>query len=181
MFTKTTRLIIRDFEREDFASLLAISGDPEVFRLNDFVPADEDKLREWLDETIVSNAQQPRSSHMCAILLTATNALIGWIGFGVPSEPGHGDIDFGYALNRAYWNQGYTTEAVRGMLAYCFDVVGARVVTAYHMDLNPASGRVMRKAGMHLDAAQMTGRTNGEVHYIVTADEWRTSRDSRES
>jgi len=174
MFTETPRLLIRDLEREDLAGLLAISSDPAVSSMNEgYLPADEAALGKWLDETMEHNARQPRQSHNCAVILKATSQLIGYIGFGVPSEPGQGDIDFGYALNHAYWNQGYMTEAVRSMLAYCFDVIGAHTVTAYHLDFNPASGRVMQKAGMRLDQDKMHDQQAGEVHYILTAEDWR--------
>ena len=176
MFTETTRLIIRDVQRADLLSLLAISSDPEVFRTNDVLPADEAKLREWLDDTIAHNAQAPRRSHTCAIVLKATDQVIGWVGFIVPSDLRKDNVDFGYAINRAYWNQGYMTEAVRTMLAYCFDVIGASAVSAYHMKFNPSSGKVMQKAGMRLDDVMMAGRTDDEVHYIITAHDSHASQ-----
>lgn len=173
MLTETIRLILRDLQHDDLADLLAITSDPEVFRTNDYLPAEEATLRKRLDEILWHNAQEPRHSHNCAIVLKTTNELIGWIGFGAPSDLRKSDIDFGYSLNRAYWNRGYMTEAVRGMLAYCFDVVGAQTVTAYHMDNNPASGRVMQKAGMRLYDAMMRDHTEGQVHYVITAIDWR--------
>ncbi len=172
MFAETPRLILRDLQQDDFAALHAISSDPEVFRMNNFVPADEAQLREWLQDPISSDTETPPSGALCAILLKSTSAMIGWIGFGPPNKRGLCDLDFGYALNRAYWNQGYMTEAVRGMLAYCFDIVGAQTITASHRSYNPASGRVMQKAGMRLDEALTCSRADGEVYYIVTADVW---------
>lgn len=173
MFTETPRLILRDLTRADFAALYAISSDPEVFRMNDFVPCDEAQLREWLQDPIASDNETPPSGAMCAIVLKATNAMIGWIGFGPPGEPRYCDLDFGYALNRTYWNQGYMTEAVRGMLAYCFDALGAQTIRATHREYNPASGRVMQKAGMQFDEALTRDRADGEVYYVITADDWR--------
>lgn len=173
MFTETTRLILRDLQRDDFAGMFAISSDPEVFRTNDGVPADEAKLREWLDDAVRQNTEQPRTVHLCALVLKLTNTIIGWVGFGPPDKPGHCDLDFGYALNRAYWNQGYMTEGVRGMLGYCFDVLGAQTIRANHSEHNPASGRVMQKAGMYRDDVMTRDRADGEVYYVVTADDWR--------
>ena len=71
------------------------------------------------------------------------------------------------------------TEAVRGILAYCFDTLDAQIVTAFHLDNNPSSGRVMLKAGMRLYDEVMQGRTDGEVHYVITAEDWRSSKDVR--
>lgn len=115
----------------------------------------------------------PSMGGMCAIVLKAPNEMIGWIGFGPSSEPNRCDFDIGYALNRAYWNQGYMTEAVRALLAYGFDVLGVKIVRATHRDYNPASGRVMQKAGMRFDEAMTRAKADGEVYYVITAGDWR--------
>jgi ribosomal-protein-alanine N-acetyltransferase len=172
MHTETPRLTIRDLQKGDLFDLLALSSDPEVSSTNDYLPANEASLREWLEGTLLSEAQQPRNAHHSAIMHRATDQMIGWIGLQLSHDPHPGRVDFGYALGPAYWNQGYMTEALRGMLAYCFDVLEARTVTAFHLDANPASGRVMHKAGMRLDDDVMRDRTDGEVHYVITADDW---------
>jgi len=56
--------------------------------------------------------------------------------------------EVGYILSKDYWGQGLMTEALKAILIYLlqdanFNRVAARFVTA-----NPASGRVMAKAGM---------------------------------
>jgi [ribosomal protein S5]-alanine N-acetyltransferase len=176
MLTETPRLNIRDLQREDFANLLTISSDPEVSRTNDYLSADETALREWLEETLTSEAQEPRNSHHSAILLKENDQMIGWIGLQISHEPQPGLVEFGYALGHAHWNQGYMTEAVHGMLAYCFDVLEVQTVTAFHLQANAASGRVMLKAGMRLYDEMMLDRTDDEVHYVVSADEWKNVR-----
>lgn len=174
MFTQTPRLTLRDLCSGDLHALLAISGDENVQRMMEgYLPANESDLGEWLAGTIQHNEQQPRLSHNCAIVLKDTGQVIGWIGFGVPEEPAQGSFDFGYAMNQAFENRGYMTEAVRAMLAYCFDTLGAESVSAYHMDFNPASGRVMQKAGMQRYDAAMKDHASGEVHYIITREMWR--------
>lgn len=174
MLTETTRLLLRDLRADDLESLLAISSDANVQRMMEgYLPENEADLREWLVGTIHHNEQMPRLSHNCAIVLKHTGQVIGWIGFGVPSEPVEGQLDFGYAMNPAFENRGYMTEAVKAMLAYCFEVVGAESVSAYHMDFNPASGRVMTKAGMQQQDVPMKDHESGEVHYTMTRDMWR--------
>lgn len=174
MLTETARLIIRDLQHDDLHSMLAISSDENVQRMMEsYLPGNERELREWLAGTIAHNEQIPRLSHNCALVLKDTGQVIGWIGFGVPGEPAKGSIDFGYAMNPAFESRGYMTEAVKAMLAYCFDTVGAESVSAYHMNFNPASGRVMHKAGMRLHEGMSHRLADGEVHYIITAKDWR--------
>jgi [ribosomal protein S5]-alanine N-acetyltransferase len=172
MLFETPRLNIRDLQRDDFTDLLAISSDPEVSRTNDYLAADEITLREWLEATLTSEAQEPRNSHHSTIKLKSNNQMVGWIGLQISNDPQPGRVEFGYALGSAHWNQGYMTEAVHGMLAYCFDVLEVQTVTAFHLQANPSSGRVMLKAGMRLYDEVMQDRTDDEVHYVITTDEW---------
>ena len=57
-----------------------------------------------------------------------------------------GRIELGYWLGRKWWGRGYATEAARSIL----DIARAQGITrvhAGHFADNPASGRVLRKAG----------------------------------
>jgi [ribosomal protein S5]-alanine N-acetyltransferase len=181
MLFETPRLTIRDLQREDFTDLLTVSSDPEVSRSNDYLPADETALRQWLEETLASEAQEPRISHHSAILLKDNNKMIGWIGLQISHDPQPGLVEFGYALSPLFWNQGYMTEAVHGMLAYCFDVLEVNTVTAFHLQANQSSGRVMLKAGMRLHLEVMQDRTNDEVHYVMTSNEWKNAMHQSQS
>lgn len=67
---------------------------------------------------------------------------IGAIGFG-----GKGPIaELGYALGRAYWGQGYATEAVGAMIEVA-STLGFGGLQAFSFVENPASARVLEKAG----------------------------------
>ena len=67
---------------------------------------------------------------------------IGAIGFG-----GDGPIaELGYALGRAYWGQGYATEAVLAMIDTA-RALGFGGLQAFSFVENPASARVLEKAG----------------------------------
>ncbi|NJK44529.1 MAG: GNAT family N-acetyltransferase [Pleurocapsa sp. SU_196_0] len=158
--------------QEDFEQLLVISSDPAVTRTNDYLPAEAGTLSLWLEETIASEARSPRTSHHSAIRLKNSDEIIGWIGLQLTNAPQQGRIDFGYALAPKFWNRGYMTEAVHAMLTYSFDTLAARIVTAFHLIDNAASGRVMLKAGMRLYDELMADRTDTEIHYMVTAEEW---------
>jgi ribosomal-protein-alanine N-acetyltransferase len=76
-------------------------------------------------------------------------ALLGAIGLRV--ERDHARAEIGYWIGVPYWGQGYATEAARALIAYAFGELGLNRVYAYHFTGNPASGRVMEKAGMRLE------------------------------
>ena len=93
----------------------------------------------------------------------------------------------GYVLNKDYWNQGLATEATRTVIALAFEQLGMNKLIAVHDKDNPASGRVMAKAGMqfsHEEAYAMLdpheeGRMVTRVHYVLTKEEYFAENESR--
>lgn len=55
--------------------------------------------------------------------------------------------ELGYWLGRTFWGRGFATEAVQAALAWARDDWGLRFVAAGHFTDNPASARVLDKAG----------------------------------
>jgi RimJ/RimL family protein N-acetyltransferase len=70
--------------------------------------------------------------------------LIGVMGFHRPEDR---LTEMGYWLGRTFWGCGLATEAARAALAWAFGEWGKRAVMASHFIDNPASGRVLAKAG----------------------------------
>jgi [ribosomal protein S5]-alanine N-acetyltransferase len=174
MFTQTQRLLVRDLTPSDFTDLLTISGHPDVALTNDYLSANPEDLREWLEQTVTLEQQTPRASHHCAIVEQNNGRLIGWLGFHLLEE---GQVvEFGYALHPEKWNQGYMTEAVQAMLVYCFELLKVQTAKAFHMHNNMSSGKVLQKAGMIPDAQMLEKRAEGEFHYILTSDDFVAAR-----
>ena len=76
--------------------------------------------------------------------------LIGTIGF-IWVNTDHRSAEVGYSLARDCWNQGYATEALKAILHYGFERLRLNRIEAQHEADNPASGRVMEKAGMQYE------------------------------
>lgn len=53
----------------------------------------------------------------------------------------------GYCLGRRWWNKGYMTEALRSVVCFWFTHTDSSWLACCHAASNPASGRVMEKAG----------------------------------
>lgn len=77
------------------------------------------------------------------------DGLIGAIGLDLALS--HGRAELGYWVGRPFWNRGYATEAVRAVIAFGFETLGLNRIWARHLTRNPASGRVMVKAGMRFE------------------------------
>lgn len=56
--------------------------------------------------------------------------------------------EIGYCIGSRWWNRGIVTEALKAVIGYLFRETEYHCVTACHDTQNPASGRVMEKAGM---------------------------------
>jgi ribosomal-protein-alanine N-acetyltransferase len=55
--------------------------------------------------------------------------------------------EVGYCVGKAFWNKGYTTEALICVLKYLSEECGIKSFRTLHAMENPASGAVMTKAG----------------------------------
>ena len=54
----------------------------------------------------------------------------------------------GYCIGRTWWNRGITSEALKAVMDFLFDVVGVNRIEARHDPRNPNSGKVMKKCNM---------------------------------
>ena len=59
--------------------------------------------------------------------------------------------EVGYILSQDYWGKGLMTEALKAVLIYLLQDADFNRVTAKFVTANPASGRVMAKAGMRYE------------------------------
>lgn len=70
--------------------------------------------------------------------------LVGLLGFQPTGELAP---EVGYWLGKAYWGQGIASEALTAALAWARDDWSQRCLLACHHHDNPASGRVLARAG----------------------------------
>ena len=147
---KTDRLILRPFRQSDAADVQRLAGDPAVADTTLHIPH---PYPDGAAESWINTHQERWESGLgviCAITLRSTGELIGAINvLSVSKQNSHGEM--GYWIGTPYWNQGYCTEAARALIRFSFDTLGLHRVFAHHLGRNPASGRVMAKAGMRYE------------------------------
>ena len=76
----------------------------------------------------------------------------GSIGLLLNDDVHRGTAELGYWLAEPHWGRGIVTEAARAMVAYGFDDLGLRRIEAVVFAWNPASTRVLEKAGLTFEA-----------------------------
>jgi RimJ/RimL family protein N-acetyltransferase len=87
-----------------------------------------------------------REIMVLAVTLLHTGELAGCISLALRDNDDRAEL--GYWMGMPYWNHGYCSEAARALVAYGFEQMGLHRIYAFHFVRNPASGRVMQKAGM---------------------------------
>jgi RimJ/RimL family protein N-acetyltransferase len=174
---ETPRLVLRPFVPGDWDAVNSMLADPITTRYMHFATWTEDRRRRWFD-WCVTNAQHPDVDALnWAITRKDSGDVIGWFGIGTASDAAvPGERVFGYLLDRASWNQGYMTEALRAVLAYEFGTRGAPRLRATCDVANPASARVMEKVGMRRETtvfdADFEGNWARRHHYAITKAEY---------
>jgi [ribosomal protein S5]-alanine N-acetyltransferase len=176
---ETTRLVLRPFSLDDAGDVQRLAGAPEVAdtTLNIPHPYEDGMAETWL------GTHQARfdagEGVVFAITLRDMSALIGAIGLEITKR--HRRAEMGYWVGVPYWGQGYCTEAAQAVVAYGFRELDLHKVVATHLVRNPASGRVMQKAGMQREGLMRQHQLNGErfedlVIYGLLREEWETMR-----
>lgn len=140
---RTDRLTLRPLALADAPRLSAITSDPAVARMVARVPC-PNPLVAVEGFILIMQARAPLGTdHVFAVDL-AGEGPIGCIGaHGAAPE---GPFELGYYVGRDWWGQGYATEAASAVARY-MEAHGATHLEAGHFLDNPASGRVLEKAG----------------------------------
>jgi len=162
---KTARLALVPPDSSHLANYLAVYGDAEVMS-HIGGPMDADQVFEMMARQIGHWAL--RGFGGWAVQRRDSGSIIGRLG--LMRHEGAVDIEIGWVLGRESWGKGYATEGAQVALAFGFDVVGAKQISAHIAPGNAGSIAVATKLGMRLDTARSVPDTNV---YVLTADEFR--------
>jgi RimJ/RimL family protein N-acetyltransferase len=186
MDIKTPRLHIRDFIEDDTEPLHRLRTDPRVYRFNHFGPESAEETHRWVISTMRYNQRPGRDSHNCTIISRFTCQVIGWIGFGFSNEDETpvGDVGIGYAILPEFWNQGFTSEALRATLDFIFAETAAENAISHCNVGNGASARVMEKAGMHFSRRfhnpdEILPEKMESLEYIMRRADWEEIKQNK--
>ena len=177
----TTRLRLRRFSEADAPQVQALAGDDAVAAPTLHIPHPypDGAAEAWIG----GHAQEWEKSQRAvwAITRSADGSLLGAIDlFFRLARHGAG---CGYWVGREHWRQGIATEALGAVIAWGFDELRLHRIEATHLTRNPASGRVMEKAGLRLegtmrDAALCRGRLEDLALRAILASDPRPAASS---
>jgi ribosomal-protein-alanine N-acetyltransferase len=139
--------VIRPWRPGDEDSLVAHANNHKVWRnLRDRFPHPytTDDAREWIRHM---GEESPQTNF--AIVVDGEAA--GGIGLVLNGDIYRCSAEIGYWLGEAFWGRGVMTEAVRALTQWAFDNFSLSRIYAGVLEWNPASIRVLEKAGYQFE------------------------------
>lgn len=170
---ETKRLILRPIELSDYEDMYAYASNQENLGYLTF------KVHESIEETkkiiqekflIKKDQNMPET---WAIVLKENHKMIGTIEFHKLNKRTL-EAEVGYIINKEYWNQGYTTEALKAVIPFGFNNFNLKSISAKCHPLNFASTKVMIKAGMEYEDSLLDIQQQIEsIIYKIENKKWR--------
>ena len=148
MEIETARCLLRPWRREDKAALVRIADNPKIARnMTDIYPSPytDSDAENWL------KARRDDVAPYMYFAIDIGDDVAGGIGIHLREDVQAHTAELGYWLGETFWGQGYMTEAVKVIIPYAFETFGLHRLEAGHFGWNPASGKVLEKAGFRLE------------------------------
>lgn len=174
---ETERLILRPWEESDAEAMFKYASDPDI-----------GPIAGWPPHTSVENSREIirtvfAAPETYAVVLKATGEPVGSCGI-MFSDSLHSaemkprEAEIGYWIGKPYWGQGLIPEAVKALLARCFNDLRLDVAWCVHYDGNTKSRRVIEKCGFkfhHTNHGVVSplGDIRTEHFYVMTKEDYR--------
>jgi ribosomal-protein-alanine N-acetyltransferase len=171
---KTNRLVLRSPVPEDAGAIQHYVSDRRIAETTALIPHPYPAggALEWIRRSAVTLREGKGVDF--SILLRDRGELVGVVGL---IDRGF-DSSLGYWIGVPHWGKGYATEAVHRVIRHAFNARRLPALHACHFAHNPASVRVMQKAGLLYQGVEPLGSSRDGVRYDrvcygITASAWR--------
>jgi len=134
---------IRSYRTDDAASLARSANNRSIWRnLNDYFPHPYtiDDAHHWIALTQQESPEQN-------FAIGSDREVIGGIGLKLRDDVYRRTAEIGYWLAEPYWGRGIATAALQALTGYAFEQFDLVRIDAGVFEWNPASCRVLEKAG----------------------------------
>ena len=175
---ETERLILRPITLADAEEIFRNwTSDPDVARYMAYSTHENVGVtQEWL-RMVEANRGLPTNFDW-GFARKSDGRLIG--SGGIYYKEDSGMFELGYNIMKECWHQGYTTEALRRLLAFAFEEGGVYRVSTGCLTENRGSERVMQKCGLIKEAEKPDwtwhgGKLKTRVEYRLLRQEWTKS------
>ncbi len=155
---ETDRLILRMFRDSDFEAYAEMCGDKEVMKY--LGGATMTRSEAWRSMATVLEHWKLRGFGLWAVEERQSGVVVGRVGCLRPE--GWPGLEIAWTLRRAFWGQGYATEAARAALDVAFSQLREPHVISMIDSENAPSIRVAQRLRMRLE-----GRTDLMGHPVL--------------
>jgi ribosomal-protein-alanine N-acetyltransferase len=157
---ETDRLLLRRFTLGDAEAMYRNwASDPEVTEFLTWPPHADTSVTKEVLEQWVSSYRRKNYYQWAIVLKEHGNEPIGSIS-AVHMNDDIAMVHIGYCLGKAWWRRGIMSEALKAVMDFFFDEVGANRIESRHDPRNPHSGMVMKKCGMKYEGTMRSSDRN---------------------
>ncbi|PGA01019.1 GNAT family N-acetyltransferase [Bacillus wiedmannii] len=175
-------IYLQEFTVKDAESIYKISNQPEIEKfLPDWKSTKEQRVNWVTNDEIPENkaflhAVRTRTNiddHILrlGIFKKTTNEFIGWCCTGMKDELPAPNREIMYAVSSEYHNNGYATQATKGLIGYLFENTNVDVLNAIALIKNVPSNKVIEKCGFTYLGQQMI-ENQIYNHYVLSKSGW---------
>lgn len=159
---ETDRLILRKYVSEDAAAMYKNwASDKEVTKYLTWPAHSSQEISQKVIDDWVDKYSDESCYHWAIVLKDNGDEPIGDIAVvGIKKDISMAHV--GYCIGRAYWHKGITSEALKAVMDFLFDVVDVNRIEARHDPRNPNSGKVMKKCGMKYEGTLRSSDRNNQ-------------------
>lgn len=159
---ETDRLILRRYETKDAAAMFNNwASDPEVTKFLMWKTHSSEEVSKKIITDWLTQYSDEKYYHWAIVLKDNGDEPIGDIAV-VHMNEDVSMMHIGYCIGRNWWHQGVTSEALKTVMDYLFDVVNVNRIESRHDPRNPNSGKVMQKCGMKYEGTLRSSDWNNQ-------------------
>lgn len=159
---ETDRLILRRFVNEDATAMYKNwASDKEVTKFLMWPAHSNHKISKSVTKEWVKQYRNDSYYNWAIVLKDNGDEPIGDIAVVNMNEE-ISMVHIGYCIGRKWWNKGITSEALKAVMDYLFDVVEVNRIESRHDPKNPYSGMVMKKCGMKYEGTLRSSDWNNQ-------------------
>ncbi len=168
-------IALRRLQADDLNAVHTLISNIEVVRYMLLPVCSREESEKFLTESINESASSPWRSIIRAILKGPGGELVGLCG--VVNLRGNSDGEIWCLINPKLWGKGIATKAVKELLQLGFSEMSLHRIWATCLPENPASARVLEKAGMRKEGflvknLKIHGEWRSSFLYAILAEEW---------
>lgn len=176
MILRTDRLLLREFNVNDWRDTFEYQSDPKYLTFYPWNDRTEKDVREFINQFVRWQVQKPRRKFQFAITYPEGEKVIGNCGIRIERRNAR-CANIGYEISPDCWGKGFATEAAQAVVSFGFNELELHRIWAICLVDNLASWHVLENIGMlregHLREKEfIKGSWRDSYIYAVLNHEW---------